>query len=117
MHVVPESPPAERCLREGKIGRLMNRLDADNWRVLDEVHTGLHTIDHVVVGPPGIFTVRTNPKRGVERAVETDRFWLSHASSLGRWVEHAVATPVQPLLVFSQALVVPSVSWQLGAWV
>ncbi|MFC8454609.1 nuclease-related domain-containing protein [Kitasatospora sp. NPDC057223] len=50
---------------ERLVGGRLNRLRRDGWRVLHSVQFSSGTdIDHLVIGPPGVFTVNTKHHRG-----------------------------------------------------
>ena len=100
-----------------KVGRLLEGLADDGWRVLSDVCTGVRTVDHVVVGPAGIFTVKDIRQRGIERSNRTDRGLISQAYAQSQWVGRAVGTRVEPLLVFSGSLVLPGASQHWSVWV
>ena len=100
-----------------KVGRLLEELGDDGWRVLHDVCTGVRTVDHIAVGPAGVFTVKTMHYRGIETSNRTDRGLISQAYSQSQWVGRAVGTTVEPLLVFSRALVLPRASQHWSVWV
>jgi len=107
--VVPE--------RADKVGRLLEELTCEGWRVLHDVCTGVRSVDHIAVGPAGVFTVKVMGMSGIERSDHTDRGLISQAYAQSQWVGRAVGTQVEPLLVFSRALVVPSASQHWSVWV
>ncbi|WP_327676615.1 nuclease-related domain-containing protein [Kitasatospora sp. NBC_00458] len=50
---------------ERVVGRRLDRLRRDGWKVLHSVQFSSGTdIDHLVIGPPGVFTVNTKHHRG-----------------------------------------------------
>lgn len=49
---------------EEVVGRILEGLAAEGWHVIHDVSFGRGNIDHVVVGPGGIFTVETKSHRG-----------------------------------------------------
>ena len=49
---------------EERVGRLLASLESDGFAVLHNVNTGIGRIDHVVVGPSGVFILETKPWRG-----------------------------------------------------
>src|SRR3954452_9860148 len=110
----PKRPGRERG---DKVSRLLAGLTDDSWRVLGDVCTGVRSVDHVVVGPAGIFTVKVIGQRGIERSKRTDRGLISQGYAQSQWVGRAVGTQVEPLLVFSRSLVLPSASKHWSVWV
>ena len=111
--------PAKRTRlpRGDKMSRMLARLADDGWRVLSDVCTGVRTVDHVLVGPAGIFTVKVVGQRGIERSNRTDRGLISQGYAQGQWVGRAVGATVDPLLVFSRSLVLPRASQHWSVWV
>jgi hypothetical protein len=88
---------------EEHVGAILDALAPQGWRVLHDVDTGRGNIDHVVVGPTGVFTVETKSYGGcldVDRI--DDRMW-KQAYAQAKHVERATGAKVTPLLVFSRA--------------
>jgi hypothetical protein len=52
---------------EEYVGALLEQLVPEGWRVLHDVNTGRGNVDHVVLGPGGVFTVETK-SHGLERS-------------------------------------------------
>lgn len=54
------------ALGERRVGELLRRLDSRRWRVLHAVPVGTKgsDIDHVVIGPGGVFTINTKNHSG-----------------------------------------------------
>ena len=70
---------------ERLVGGRLNRLRRDGWRVLHSVQFPSGTdIDHLVIGPPGVFTVNTKHHRGAA-------VWQGdHAITVNRAATHYV---------------------------
>jgi hypothetical protein len=117
MHEVQEQAQGSPRRREGKVGRIIDRLAGDGWLVLDDVHTRCGKLDYVLVGPAGILTVSTSGERGRVRAHATDRLWLGSASAKTKWLAQVAGTSIEPLFVFGEARVAPGESQQWGVWV
>lgn len=105
-------PVAERWGRgaagERKVGAILDGLGPD-WHALHGVWLGRGDIDHVLVGPGGVFTVETKSHRGripVERVHER---MLSQAYAQKKKLETVSGLDVTPLLVFSSAWLIGSV--------
>jgi hypothetical protein len=49
---------------EEVVGEILEGLEADGWQVIHDVSFGRGNIDHIVVGPGGLFTVETKSRRG-----------------------------------------------------
>jgi hypothetical protein len=85
---------------EEDVGRLLQGL-GDGWFALHDLDTGRGNIDHVVVGPGGVFTIETKSHRGRIRVDRIDREWLGQAYAQRKWLERVTGRPVEALLVFS----------------
>ncbi len=93
---------------ERKVGAILDGLGPD-WHALHGVYLGHGDIDHVLVGPGGVFTVETKSHRGripVERVHER---MLRQAYAESKVLEKVSGLHVTPLLVFSDAYLVGSV--------
>ncbi|MFJ4778231.1 nuclease-related domain-containing protein [Streptomyces sp. NPDC088762] len=97
-----------------RMGDAFDALEADGWRVLHCVPLpGTGRIDHLLIGPPGVFCVRTVPGRRQRAVVGDLQLTVGRAAPRPdpRWTRRAAAratsaltTPVTPAL----ALVEPS---------
>jgi hypothetical protein len=85
---------------EEDVGRLLQGL-GDGWFALHDLDTGRGNIDHVVVGPGGVFTIETKSHRGRIRVDRIDREWLGQAYAQRKWLERVTGREVEALLVFS----------------
>ena len=103
---------AERAARgaegERKVGAILENLSPD-WHVLHGVWLGRGDIDHVLVGPGGVFTVETKSNRGQIPVAQIDPRMLSQAYAEARVLEKVSGLDVTPLLVFSEAFLIGSV--------
>lgn len=110
---------------ERVVGEALNQLMLDGYRVFHDLPCDGFNIDHVIVGPAGVFAVETKTKRkptdgqGKKLAWEVtydgmqltfphlgrDDRWIEQAARnarhLGKWLTAAVGEPVtaQPILV------------------
>ena len=65
---------------ERVVGRRLARLGRDGWDVLRAVsEQGSNEVDHLVVGPPGVFTVSTLHHRGARIRVGGQVVWVDDA--------------------------------------
>jgi hypothetical protein len=112
MHMVPETGDSYRTT---KVSRILDGLD--DWRVVHDVWTGTGYIDHVLVGPGGILTIKASRQRGFVRPLEADRALLSQAFANSKWLTQVADGAVDPLLVFSHAWVMPRAAREWGVWV
>uniref|UniRef100_A0AAU2JWB1 NERD domain-containing protein n=1 Tax=Streptomyces sp. NBC_00049 TaxID=2903617 RepID=A0AAU2JWB1_9ACTN len=96
-----------------RMGDAFDALESDGWRTLHCVPLpGLGHIDHLLIGPAGIFCVRTAPGRRQRAAVgdllltvgrgepRPDPRWLRHAVPR---VSRALSAPVTPALALVEA--------------
>ena len=108
-----------------------------NFFVFHDIPTGDANIDHVLIGPPGVFTIETKtltkPQRGqckitIEGGVirangqTLDRDPMIQAKAQAGWLKHFLAesqfkTIVQPVVVFPGWFVEPFDMKAAGAWV
>lgn len=75
---------------------------------------GRGNIDHVVVGPGGVFTIETKSHAGRRKVDQIDPAWLAQACAQAKVLERVAGTKVQPLLVFSRAYLDRPVSRHKG---
>jgi len=90
---------------EEQVGGLLDGLADGEWRVMHDVTLGHGNVDHVLVGPAGVFTVETKSHPGPVRVGRVHGRTLSQAQAQRRAVEQVTGVNVEPLLVFSRAWV------------
>ncbi|MEU9143255.1 nuclease-related domain-containing protein [Streptomyces sp. NPDC048349] len=87
-------------LAQQRMGDALDALGADGWRILHCVPLpGLGGIDHLLIGPPGVFCVRTVPGRR-QRAVAGDLLLTvgrSQPRPDPRWIRRAAARATRAL--------------------
>lgn len=109
-------PVFDRWLRgaegEKRVGAILDDLAADGWHVTHDVSLGRGNIDHVLVGPGGVFTVETKAHRGRVSVDRLDPKMLKQAYAEKKLLERVTGLEVQALLVFSEAYLVGSVPAQ-----
>lgn len=91
---------------EEVVGKILEDLSAEGWHVIHDVSFGRGNIDHIVIGPGGIFTVETKSRRGKIFLDSLDPKMLSQAYGEKKKLEEITGMEVQALLVFSQAYLV-----------
>jgi Nuclease-related domain len=105
-------PSAERWERgaagERKVGATLEGL-GDDWHVLHDIYLGRGNIDHIVVGPGGVYTVETKSHRGRISVDRIDEKMLRQAYAEKKVLEGITGLEVEALLVFSEAYLVGSV--------
>jgi hypothetical protein len=90
---------------EEHVGGLLDQLLESGWRVTHDASLGRGNVDHILIGPGGVFTVETKSHPGPIRVGRLHGSLLGQAQAQRRVVERAVQTHVEPLLVFSRAWV------------
>jgi Nuclease-related domain len=101
---------------EEEIGRLLRGL-GDGWFTLHDIDTGRGNIDHVVIGPGGLFTIETKSHRGRISVDRIDLRMLGQAYAQRKWLERVSGHDVEALLVFSTAYLDRPVSRRRGVLV
>lgn len=90
---------------EEHVGSLLEALPADEWNVIHDASLGHGNIDHILVGPPGVFTVETKSHPGPVRVGRVHGATIRQAQAQRDAIERATGMSVEPLLVFSRAWV------------
>ena len=88
---------------EEHVGRLLEALVERGWRPIHDVSLGRGNIDHVLIGPGGLFTIETKSHRGRLAVAKIDPAMLKQAYAQRKLVERITDMPVEALLVFSNA--------------
>ncbi|MGH2850050.1 MAG: nuclease-related domain-containing protein [Solirubrobacteraceae bacterium] len=101
------SPIVDRWHRgavgEEQVGKIIDGLREQGWLAIHDAHTGRGNIDHILVGPAGLFTVETKSHAGRIDPDRIDESMLRQAYAQGKVVERITGLAVEPLLVFSRA--------------
>jgi hypothetical protein len=90
---------------EEQVGGLLEELLEGEWRVMHDVTLGRGNVDHILVGPAGVFTVETKSHPGPVRVGRVHGRTLSQAQAQRRAIESVTGVSVEPLIVFSRAWV------------
>lgn len=99
---------------EEHVGRILDNLHPNGWLALHDVNVGRGNIDHVVIGPAGIYTIETKSHRGRISAAKIDSKMLGQAYAEAKTIERITGLRTEPLLVFSNAYLTPAVSRREG---
>jgi hypothetical protein len=91
---------------EEVVGQILEGLRERGWCVIHDVSFGRGNIDHIVVGPGGIFTIETKSRGGKVWPDHLDEKILSQAYAEKKSLEEITMLEVQALLVFSRAYIV-----------
>jgi hypothetical protein len=102
---------------EELVGKIVESLADTGWRPIHDVNMGRGNIDHILVGPGGLFTVETKSHRGRIRAANVEPAMLRQAYAQRKALERIAGVQVDALLVFSRAYLTPAVSRQRGVLV
>lgn len=93
------------AMAEEQVGALLDGLPQEKWRVAHDVSLGRGNVDHIIIGPPGVFTIETKSHPGPIRASRVHGSMLSQAQAQGRAIAWVTGVEVQSLIVFSRAWV------------
>lgn len=89
---------------EEHVGGLLNGLPR-GWRVAHDVSFGHGNVDHVAIGPAGVFVVETKSHPGPIKLERLHGATLRQAQAQRAAVERVLRVEVEPLLVYSRAWV------------
>src|SRR5947209_4961065 len=105
-YVLPLVDRRDRGARaEEHVGSLLDELTRPQWRVVHDASLGRGNVDHIVIGPAGVFTIETKSHPGPVRVRDVHGATLRQAQAEGRVLEKITGLHVEPLLVFSRAWV------------
>jgi hypothetical protein len=90
---------------EEHVGGLLEQLSARDWCVLHDASLGHGNVDHILIGPGGVFTVETKSHPGPVRVGRLHGATLRQAQAQRKAIESITGVGVEPLLVFSRAWV------------
>jgi len=90
---------------EEQVGGLLDGLGGKGWRVIHDASLGNGNVDHILVGPAGVFTVETKSNPGPVRVARVHGATLRQAQAQRKAIERATGVEVEPLLVYSRAWV------------
>lgn len=90
---------------EEHVGGLLERLAEQGWQVVHDASLGRGDVDHIVIGPAGVFTVETKSHPGPIAVGHVHGAVLRQARAQRQLLEEALRMPVEPLIVYSRAWV------------
>jgi hypothetical protein len=90
---------------EEQVGGLLDPMADAGWRVIHDASLGRGNVDHILIGPPGIFTIETKSHPGPVRVARVHGGTLGQAQAQRRAIERVTGVEVEPLIVFSRAWV------------
>src|SRR5487761_2410426 len=105
-YVLPVVERRDRgAMAEEHVGALLEGLPHERWRIVHDVSLGRGNVDHIAIGPPGVFTIETKSHPGPVRAGRVHGGTLAQAQAQGRAIAWVTGAEVEPLVVFSRAWV------------
>ena len=91
---------------EEQVGGILEGLSRrGGWRVIHDANLGHGNVDHIAIGPAGVFTVETKSHPGPVRVGRVHGAILAQAQAERRLVEQVTGIQVEPLIVYSRAWV------------
>jgi len=90
---------------EEEVGALLDGLQELGWRVLHDISFGNGNVDHLLIGPGGVFTVETKSHPGPISVRSIHGGTLEQARAEQRALERITGEEVEALLVYSRAWV------------
>jgi hypothetical protein len=90
---------------EEQVGGILDHMSDRGWRVIHDASLGRGNVDHILIGPPGIFTIETKSHPGPVRVARIHGETLRQAQAQRRAIERVTGLEVEPLVVFSRAWV------------
>jgi nuclease-like protein len=88
---------------EEHVGGLLDKLAG--WSVIHDASMGRGNVDHILIGPAGVFTVETKSHPGPVRVATLHGATIRQAHAQRKAVEAITGLKVEPLLVYSRAWV------------
>jgi hypothetical protein len=90
---------------EEQVGDVLDKLAGKDWRVIHDASLGRGNVDHILIGPAGVFTVETKSHPGPVRVGRVHGATLSQAQAQRKAIERVTGMRVEPLIVYSDAWV------------
>lgn len=90
---------------EEHVGGLLDGMCEDRWLVIHDATLGRGNVDHILIGPPGVFTIETKSHPGPVRVSRVHGDTLAQAQAQRRLIEGVTGLDVEPLVVYSRAWV------------
>src|SRR5271154_1944559 len=69
---------------EEQVGGLLDQMSDRGWRVIHDASLGHGNVDHILIGPPGVFTIETKSHPGPVRVSRVHGETLSQAQAQRR---------------------------------
>lgn len=91
------------AIGEEEVGSLLEQLPGERWRVIHDASLGRGNVDHILIGPAGVFTLETKSRPEPVRVRRVHGATLRQAHAQRRAIEAVAGVRVEPLIVFSRA--------------
>ena len=88
---------------EEQVGGLLDGLEGKGWHAIHDASLGNGNVDHILIGPAGVFTVETKSHPGPVRVARIHGATLSQAQAQRKAIARVTGMEVEPLIVYSRA--------------
>lgn len=88
---------------EEQVGSLLDGLEGRGWHAIHDASLGNGNVDHILIGPAGVFTVETKSHPGPVRVARIHGATIGQAQAQQRAIARATGLAVEPLIVYSRA--------------
>lgn len=93
------------AIGEEQVGGLIEALAAEGWSVIHDACFEHGNVDHILIGPGGIYTIETKSHPGPIVVRQIHGATLEQARSEQKVIERVTGEAVEPLIVYSRAWV------------
>ncbi len=90
---------------EEQVGAVLDAFCVGDWHVIHDVTLGRGNVDHLVIGPAGVFTIETKSHEGPVRVARVHGNTLEQARAQRKSMEAVTGLNAEPLIVYSRAWV------------
>jgi len=90
---------------EEHVGSLLDELPREEWHVIHDASVGHGNVDHILIGPAGVYTVETKSHPGPVPVGRVHGATIRQAHAQRDSIERVTGMAVEPLLVYSRAWV------------
>lgn len=90
---------------EERVGALLDDLESGEWRVVHDASLGQGNVDHIAVGPGGLYTIETKSHPGPVHVRQIHGGAFRQAQTQREALEDITGERVEALLVYSRAWV------------
>lgn len=88
---------------EEQVGGLVDGLEGRGWHAIHDASLGNGNVDHILIGPAGVFTVETKSHPGPVRVARIHGATIGQAQAQQRAIARVTGVEVEPLIVYSRA--------------